>query len=545
MTSFLRRALVLLVATAGAAGAVAYWWQRGQPVALPAAPDGRLQCVSYAPYRLPGETPHDRSFRVSAERIDADLARLATETACVRTYSVQQGLDAVPEAARRHGLKVWLGVWIGRDAQANEREIAIALDLARRYPDTIAAIVVGNEVLLRREQPPERMAQYLREVRAGAGVPVTYADVWEFWLQHRALAAEVDFVTVHTLPYWEDLPIPVERGVGHALAMHEHVQAQFPGKEVAIGEAGWPSAGRHRRGAVPSAVNQARFVREFAAAASARGLRYNLIEAFDQPWKRAQEGTMGGYWGLFDSAGRPKFPLRGPVAEDPRWLQGHAAMGLGVIAFLLGGWRAGVRRAGGVAVLVPAGIATGGALLAQWRYMTVSNRDVLEWLATGGYTLAAAAAALLAAIALGRWLEGGPLRPLASWHRVRTGATDGLDAPLGALRALFLFGAAVVSLLLVLDPRYRDFPLALHLVPAAAFALLALAGASGAFDTEERWLAGWIALSAPAIVVIERPENVHALAWAAVAMAYALPVLASSRRASTSAASVNPTAERS
>ncbi len=546
---FLRRALVLAVALAGAFAAVGYWWQRGQPVALPDAPTGRLQCVSYSPFRLPGETPHDRSFHAAPARVDEDLARLAHETECVRTYSVQQGLDAVPAAAQRHGLKVWLGVWIGRDALENEREIATAIDLARRHRDAIAAIVVGNEVLLRREQPPERMAQYLREVRrAVEGIPVTYADVWEFWIQNPALAKEVDFVTVHMLPYWEDLPIPVENAVGHAMAMYDHVKAKFPGKEVAIGEAGWPSAGRHRRGAVPSVLNQARFIREFAAAASARGIRYNVIEAFDQPWKRAQEGAMGGYWGLFDSAGHSKFPLKGPVVEDPRWLQGYAAMGAGVLLFVLGGRARGVRSAGGAALLVSAGIATGGALLAQWRYMDASNRDVLEWLATGLYTLAAVAVALSASIALGRWLQGEAPRPLAAWHRIRDGAPAGVDAWLGGLRALFLFGAAVMALLLVFDPRYRDFPLPLHLVPAAAFALLGIAGATGEPEIEERAAAAWIALTAPLIVVVERLDNLHALGWLAVAAAYAVPVFVAwgrSRRRSTMTASPSPTAERS
>jgi glucan 1,3-beta-glucosidase len=545
----LSRLIVLAVVLTGAFAAVGHWWLRGQPVAMPDAPSGRLQCVSYAPFRLPGETPHDRSFRVRPDRIEADLARLAEETACVRTYSVQHGLDAVPAAAQRHGLKVWLGVWIGRDAVQNEREIATAIDLARRYRDTIAAVVVGNEVLLRREQPPERMAQYLREVRRAVdGIPVTYADVWEFWIQNPALAREVDFVTVHMLPYWEDLPIPVERAVGHAMAMYDHVKEKFPGKEVAIGEAGWPSAGRHRRGAVPSVVNQARFVREFAAAAHARGIRYNVIEAFDQPWKRAQEGAMGGYWGLFDSAGHPKFPLRGPVLEDRGWLQGYAAMAAGVVLFVLGGRLRGVRSAGGAALLVSAGIATGGASLAQWRYMDASNRDVLEWLSTGLYTVAAVAVALAAAIVLGRWLQGEAPRPLASWQQLRAGSAQGMDAWLGGLRAFFLFGAAVMALLLVFDPRYRDFPLPLHLVPAAAFALLAVAGATGAPEIEERVAAAWIALSAPLIVLVERLDNLHALGWLAVAAAYAAPVLVAwsrSRRSSTTTASAKPTAESS
>ena len=393
-----------------------------------------------------------------------------------------------------------------------------------------------------------RLARYLREVRKAAGVPVTYADVWEFWLQNKALAQEVDFVTVHTLPYWEDLPIPIGSAVGHAMAMYDHVQAEFPGKEIAIGEAGWPSAGRHRRGAEPSVVNQARFVREFAAAAAARGIRYNMIEAFDQPWKRGQEGAMGGHWGLFDAAGLAKFPLRGPVVEDRRWLQGFVAMGMGVAAFVLIGWLARARGVGASALLVSAGIATGGALAAQWRYMEASNRDALEWLSTGAFTAAGCVAAVLAALALARWVEGGSVRPLAAWRRVRDADARGLDAALGTLRALFLFGAAVMALLLAFDPRYRDFPLPLHLVPAAAFALLAVAGGTGEPEVEERWLAAWIAISAPFIAAVERPENLHALAWVGVAAAYAVPVLAAwvrAGRARTRMPSAKPTAESS
>jgi exo-beta-1,3-glucanase (GH17 family) len=47
---------------------------------------------------------------------------------------------------------------------------------------------------------------------------------------------------------------------------------------------------------VPSRVNEAKFMRGFVAMAEANGWHYNLIEAFDQPWKRASEGAVGGYW---------------------------------------------------------------------------------------------------------------------------------------------------------------------------------------------------------------------------------------------------------
>ena len=68
----------------------------------------------------------------------------------------------------------------------------------------------------------------------------------------------VDFVTIHILPYWEDFPIPASRAAAHVDAIRKKVAAAFPGKEIVIGEFGWPSAGRMREGALPSRTNQAR-----------------------------------------------------------------------------------------------------------------------------------------------------------------------------------------------------------------------------------------------------------------------------------------------
>ena len=50
-------------------------------------------------------------------------------------------------------------------------------------------------------------------------MPVTYADVWEFWLRYRDVYEAVDFVTIHILPYWEDFPISGARR-GSACRFH-------------------------------------------------------------------------------------------------------------------------------------------------------------------------------------------------------------------------------------------------------------------------------------------------------------------------------------
>ena len=241
-------------------------------------------------------------LKISAAQIEDDLARLAKITDCVRTYSTEFGQDQIAGIAARHGLKVLQGLWLSGHADKNREQIETAVALANRYPDTIRAVVVGNEVLLRGEMSAEDLAATIRAVKARVKVPVTYADVWEYWLRNRDVASAVDFITIHILPYWEDFPIAARDAAAHVDSIRRRVVAAFPGKEVIIGEVGWPSAGRMREGALPSPANEARVIQDVLALGKRDNFRVNVIEAFDEPWKRALEGTVGGHWGMLDDA---------------------------------------------------------------------------------------------------------------------------------------------------------------------------------------------------------------------------------------------------
>ena len=125
----MRTPLALFFISLGVIAAV--WWWLATPVTLaraPIDPAAKLECVSYAPFRN-DQTPHDRTLIVSPEQIAEDLAELAKISKCIRTYSIDNGLDKVPELASRVGLKVLLGVWIGRD-RAQERSPRQHRDLA-------------------------------------------------------------------------------------------------------------------------------------------------------------------------------------------------------------------------------------------------------------------------------------------------------------------------------------------------------------------------------------------------------------------------------
>lgn len=487
-------AALALALLGGLAWLAALLW----PVAVPGDLPARLECVSYAPFRLPGESPLRRSAHISRARIGQDLALLARHFGCVRTYSVAQGLDRVPAIAARLGMQVLLGVWIGPDARANARQIARAIEVARSAPPgSIRAIVVGNEVLLRGDQPVRVLLADLRAVHAATGLPVTYADVWAVWLRHPQLAPAVNFITVHMLPYWDNEPVPVHAAVARVAALTACARAAFPGKPVFIGETGWPSAGRARRDAVPSRVNEAAYLRGFVAWARAHHQRYNLIEAFDQPWKRALEGTVGGSWGIYDAQGRRKFPWHGPVQEDPgAWWA--------LLPLLLGA-ALGARGAGASARAAGA-LSGAGAGVAAWALLRMARAaawDATQWLywALLGAGLLFAAWRLIAA--LGAWLRGeAPDR-----HRAHA---------LARIAFATLFAMVYLDLLLVFDGRYRDWPLPAFLPIALGLGLVrAVAGHALRHDTRARMLAGAALLLGSVGVLQEAALNPYAWLWLA------------------------------
>src|ERR1700716_276631 len=289
----LRTPLALLILSLGMTGALG--GGAATPITLaraPIDPNAKLQCVSYAPFR-DLQTPLVPTTHIAPEQIAQDLAQLAKISDCVRTYSIENGLDQVPGLAAKVGLKVIQGIWLGSNRLKNLAQISTVVRLSKENPGVITALVVGNEVLLRGEMTTADLAATIRSVKSQVIVPVTYADVWEYWLRNREVYEAVYFVTIHILPYWEDLPVRAKHAAGHVAAIRKQMSAAFPGKEILIGETGWPSEGRMRDGALPSRTNQARVVSEILGLAKQENFRVNLIEAYDQPWKRQLEGAIG------------------------------------------------------------------------------------------------------------------------------------------------------------------------------------------------------------------------------------------------------------
>lgn len=468
----------------------------------PIDPAAKLECVSYAPFRA-GQTPLDSDQKIPPAQIEEDLRQLAAITNCVRTYSVDNGLDQVPALARKVGLKVIHGIGLSGERLKNKMQVDTSLALVKQFPDVIIALVVGNEVLLRGEMTASDLAATIRYVKAQArGVPVTYADVWEFWLRYREVYDAVDFVTIHILPYWEDFPIPARNAAAHVDSIRKQVAIAFPNKEILIGETGWPSAGRMREGALPSRTNQARVISEILSLARAEKFRVNLIEAYDQPWKRQLEGTVGGHWGLFDADRRNlKYPAGQSISDFPHWkLEAGAGVVFVVLVFLAGFWAQ--RRKPWTPRLVcwigtAIAASAGGTLLGfAVEKLLVESLNVGLWLKWGALFAAGIAAPFLCAIAA---LSGRSLPTFTEMLGPREQRDRSLLAvALGAVLMVTAVIGAETALGFVFDPRYQDFPyaaLSMAVIPLAMLTALNRR-TEGVRQITECAFAGLFALSA-------------------------------------------------
>nr|WP_305891370.1 exo-beta-1,3-glucanase [Methylomonas sp. SURF-1] len=439
------------------------WYQNQPQSAGPDVPSGKLRSLSFAPYHA-GFSPIAHKFPLP-EHIERDARLIADKTYTIRTYSVRGGMQPTPDYARQYGLDMMMGAWLGDGHPENQTEIQTLIEAANRHPDVVKRVIVGNEVLLRKDMDIDTLIDYIRQVKQAVKQPVTYADVWSSYMQYPQLFREVDFITIHILPYWEDEPVAIEHAADHVEKIVRQIEdkARSVGvdKPILIGESGWPSVGRQRGAAVPSVVNSARYIRDLIQVANRHGFDYNIVEAFNQPWKSHNEGVVGANWGLLDIDREPVFPLTGPVLENPDWLQQFGwAVALSLIATGVG-FRE-LRR-------LPLPKLAAYLALSQVFSVCLVNLADLSWETSysawqQAYTLTMVAAnAMLAGLLLIQVAAAAGNRIVAEPYR----------KALQTAYLLFMTLAVVKTYLLAFDGRYLSFPVEQFAIPALGIFALA------------------------------------------------------------------------
>ncbi|QQR80331.1 MAG: glycosyltransferase [Deltaproteobacteria bacterium] len=288
-----------------------------------------INSVSFNPYKK-NQSPYTTP-EISPEQLEEDLKAVEGKARTIRLYSSMNGLDRVPELAKEHNIQVVASAFIDdrQGDEKNDEDVLRTIELAGKNKN-VSRVIIGNETQLHKTVPVEKLKAYLQMARKKLKTPVSTAEPWDFWIQHPDFVDEVDYIAIHILPYWVE--VPIDQAVDYVVGKYLAVKNMFPKKYVYIAETGWPSDGPQRGAAEATLKNQADFVRRFVQRAEEEKIPYNIIEAFDQPWKSVTEGNVGEHWGLMDADRHDKFPLQGPVLEDPKWK--YWAISSSVLGFL-------------------------------------------------------------------------------------------------------------------------------------------------------------------------------------------------------------------
>ncbi len=301
--------------------------------------DGEVMAVCYSGFRA-GQHPDrgEGAKNPSDSEILEDLRILLRDTPfrLIRLYDSGVNSEAVLRLIDEHDLpiRVMLGAWLAAEVSnpgcpwmpepypaetleanraGNAREVARAIRLANAYPGIVASVAVGNEALVGWTDhmvPVETVIGYVRAVKDAIDQPVTVADNYDWWARHgQELARELDFVSVHIYPVWEDRGI--DAGLSYGIENMQRVRDTLPDARLVITEAGWATTASEF-GPRASEANQLRYYRELAEWAREMNITTFFFEAFDESWKGDPNNPIGAekHWGLYFEDRTPKLAIR-------------------------------------------------------------------------------------------------------------------------------------------------------------------------------------------------------------------------------------------
>lgn len=262
--------------------------------------------------------------------------KLLSETAnfsLIRVYDSGENSEMVLKVIRENDLRihVMLGIWLHaelsnhltcawlkepipdatlqQNKQLNLAEIKRGIDLANQYKDIVVAVNVGNEALVDwndHKVSVDTIISYVRRVKKEIEQEVTVADNYKWWAQSgEALAREVDFISIHVYPVWEEKDI--HEGLAYSIENINEVRQALPESRIIISEAGWPTVASEFEH-LASEENQKKYYTEMTAWAEENKMTIFFFEAFDEDWKGNPTNMMGAekHWGLFNIDRTPK-----------------------------------------------------------------------------------------------------------------------------------------------------------------------------------------------------------------------------------------------
>jgi exo-beta-1,3-glucanase (GH17 family) len=191
------------------------------------------------------------------------------------------------------------------DAADTAYEISALIAVGNNNYPTTRGLVVGSESMLQ-GYSPQTLISNINYVRAAThtNVPVGTRDLPSNLISNPGVVAASDFVMADIYAYWAQ--IPINDAAAWTIQQWQILTNDFPGKDVLVGEANWPTGGTNTQWSnpaiVPSMTNQGIFLSNFVGMANSNHIEYFVFEFRDEPWKVQENvGTVEQNWGIIDT----------------------------------------------------------------------------------------------------------------------------------------------------------------------------------------------------------------------------------------------------
>lgn len=279
----------------------------------------------------------------SYDQVKEDLLILQNHWRYLRLFDCDPHAQTVLEVIEKENLdfQVMLGMYIEAEmnnfncpwdggvysreqleinTESNRQKISNLIELSHQYPNQIFSLSVGNEACVEWTDhyvSENKVIEYAKRVKEETNKPVTFCENYVPWLfKLEKLAAELDFISIHTYPVWEYKRI--DEALDYTKENYYAVANKYPDKLVMITEAGW-ATNSNGRGIDPNHVNeeyQKIYYEKLMQWAEKEGILVFFFEAFDEAWKGSPEPLEPEkHWGLFKIDRTPKLAMQRNLAK--------------------------------------------------------------------------------------------------------------------------------------------------------------------------------------------------------------------------------------
>lgn len=294
--------------------------------------------IDYTPFNA--QYPACLTNPPSQDNVTMDIAVLSQLTNAVRLYGTdcnqtQMVLHAIDKLSLPD-MKVWLGVWLDNNSTTSNRGLDAMYQIISQYgASPFAGVIVGNEVLYRKDMTDTQLSDLLGGVRTNftnqkIHLEIATSDLGDDW--NETLSENVDYVMANIHPFFTGIIPEVAAGwTWDFWQEFDTILTKGTTKQNVISETGWPSGGGTDCGEATTCVNGSvagidgmnMYMDTFVCQSLTNKTNYfwsvlflsldcriqlmafdrTRFEAFDEPWKQSLN-TPGkeweDKWGLMD-----------------------------------------------------------------------------------------------------------------------------------------------------------------------------------------------------------------------------------------------------